>query len=231
MPQLIAMVIVVVGAMIYMFQTFGGTGDKIEGVAQKNSVITEINNIKQGLKTATRQKMISGDTANAAYPDAVKTLEGLSRIGLFAQQINEQIIERSSAGDTVNVYNAISFGGNANTTDALNNATGSTNKSAMKISLVALAGHIPGIYVDLADGDLSGNASFLESSIAVDLKAIATIDRLAEGPTAAGVSAAATTDSETEKRTPALTATGGTNSDGKFIIYFKDFGGDELVNN
>lgn len=157
--------------------------------------------------------MISGDTANAAYPDAVKTLEGLSRIGLFAQQINEQIIERSSAGDTVNVYNAISFGGNANTTDALNNVTDSTNKSAMKISLVALAGHIPGIYVDLADGDLSGNASFLESSIAVDLKAIAT------------------TDSETEKRTPALTATGGTNSDGKFIIYFKDFGGDELVNN
>ena len=46
MPQLIAMVIVVVGAMIYMFQTFGGTGDKIEGIAQKTSVVTEINNIK-----------------------------------------------------------------------------------------------------------------------------------------------------------------------------------------
>lgn len=29
MPQLIAMVIVVVGAMIYMFQTFGGTGDRL----------------------------------------------------------------------------------------------------------------------------------------------------------------------------------------------------------
>lgn len=35
MPQLIAMIIIVVGAMIYMFQTFGGTGDKIEGIAQK----------------------------------------------------------------------------------------------------------------------------------------------------------------------------------------------------
>jgi hypothetical protein len=230
MPQLIAMVIVVVGAMIYMFQTFGGTGDKIEGVAQKNSVITEINNIKQGLKTGAQQKMISGATTNAAYPDAVKTLEGLSRIGLFAQQINEQILERSSEGDVVNVYNAISFGGNGNTTDALNNAIGSTNKSAMKISLVALAGHIPGIYVDLADGDLSGNASFLESSIAVDLKAIATIDRLAEAPTAAG-KAPDTATTETEKRTPALTTSGGTNSDGKFIIYFKDFGADELVNN
>jgi len=46
MPQLIAMVIVVVGAMIYMFQTFGGTGDKIEGIAQKTSVLTEVNNIK-----------------------------------------------------------------------------------------------------------------------------------------------------------------------------------------
>jgi hypothetical protein len=230
MPQLIAMVIVVVGAMIYMFQTFGGTGDKIEGVAQKNSVITEINNIKQGLKTGAQQKMISGATTNAAYPDAVKTLEGLSRIGLFAQQINEQILERSSEGDVVNVYNAISFGGNGNTTDALNNAIGDTNKSAMKISLVALAGHIPGIYVDLADGDLSGNASFLESSIAVDLKAIATIDRLAEAPTAAG-KAPDTATTETEKRTPALTTSGGTNSDGKFIIYFKDFGADELVNN
>jgi flagellar basal body-associated protein FliL len=50
MPQLIAMVIVVVGAMIYMFQTFGGTGDKIEGIAQKTSIITEINNIKDGIK-------------------------------------------------------------------------------------------------------------------------------------------------------------------------------------
>ena len=48
MPQLIAMIIIVVGAMIYMFQTFGGTGDKIEGIAQKTSVITEINNIKTG---------------------------------------------------------------------------------------------------------------------------------------------------------------------------------------
>ena len=54
MPQLIAMVIVVVGAMIYMFQTFGGTGDKIEGVAQKGSIITEINNIKDGVKIAAK---------------------------------------------------------------------------------------------------------------------------------------------------------------------------------
>ncbi len=231
MPQLIAMIIVVVGAMIYMFQTFGGTGDKIEGVAQKNSVITEINNIKQGLKTGARQNMISGATANAAYPDAVRTLEGLARIGLFAQQINEQILERSSAGDVVNVYNAISFGGNGNTGDALNNAIGDTNKSAMKIAVVALDGHIPGIYVNLQDGSLSGNASFLESSIATDLTAIATIDRLATLPVAAGVSTAGATDTETEKRTPALTASGGTNSDGKFIIYFKDFGSEELVNN
>ena len=54
MPQLIAMVIVVVGAMIYMFQTFGGTGDKIEGVAQKTSIVTEINNIKNGVQLALR---------------------------------------------------------------------------------------------------------------------------------------------------------------------------------
>jgi hypothetical protein len=60
MPQLIAMVIVVVAAMIYMFQTFGGTGDKIEGIAQKTSVITEINNIKNGLQLALR----AGDVFN-----------------------------------------------------------------------------------------------------------------------------------------------------------------------
>ena len=54
MPQLIAMVIVVVGAMIYMFQTFGGTGDKIEGIAQKTSIVTEINNIRNGLQLAVR---------------------------------------------------------------------------------------------------------------------------------------------------------------------------------
>lgn len=229
MPQLIAMVIVVVGAMIYMFQTFGGTGDKIEGVAQKNSVVTEINNIRQGLKTAGRNHMIAGATANAEYPDAVRTLEGLARIGLFAQQINEQIIERTSAAgdDVVNVYNAISFGGDGNTTDDKNNAIDNTNESSLKISLVALAGHMPGIYVNLADGKLADNASFLESTIATDLKAIATIDRLATSPVAGGVS---TADSEIEKRTPALSA-GGTNTDGKFIIYFKDFGSDEIVNN
>ena len=54
MPQLIAMIIIVVGAMIYMFQTFGGTGDKIEGIAQKTSIITEVNNIKDGVKIAAK---------------------------------------------------------------------------------------------------------------------------------------------------------------------------------
>lgn len=42
MPQLIAMVIVVVAAMIYMFQTFGGTGDKIEGVAKKQVLLQKL---------------------------------------------------------------------------------------------------------------------------------------------------------------------------------------------
>ena len=35
MPQLIAMVIVVEGAMICMFHTFAATGDQIDGVAHK----------------------------------------------------------------------------------------------------------------------------------------------------------------------------------------------------
>ena len=84
MPQLIAMVIVVVGAMIYMFQTFGGTGDKIEGIAQKTSVVTEINNIKNGLKLAAKSENIGiGDSENTT-----NVLVGLANLAYFPEQVN-----------------------------------------------------------------------------------------------------------------------------------------------
>ena len=89
MPQLIAMVIVVVGAMIYMFQTFGGTGDKIEGVAQKGSIITEINNIKDGVKIAAKSGHI--ETTAGTDADAVSDLKGLATLSYFAEQINSQL--------------------------------------------------------------------------------------------------------------------------------------------
>ncbi len=85
MPQLIAMIIVVVGAMIYMFQTFGGTGDKIEGIAQKTSVITEINNIKNGLKLAARNGNIAATTATAN--EEYNNLQGLAVMKYFAEQM------------------------------------------------------------------------------------------------------------------------------------------------
>ena len=91
MPQLIAMIIVVVGAMIYMFQTFGGTGDKIEGIAQKTSIITEINNIKNGIKLAARSGDIrsSVDNTDPANPKPVSAdLKTLANAAYFAEQIN-----------------------------------------------------------------------------------------------------------------------------------------------
>ena len=226
MPQLIAMVIVVVGAMIYMFQTFGGTGDKIEGIAQKTSVITEINNIKNGLKLAARAEHISSNASPAG--DAKNNLSGLGALAYFPEQINNQLtVTGRTNGD--NEYAAISFGGTQST------------KGGMVLSLVAPAAvssvkMIPGIYVDLTVGNLKDNAAFLESQISTDLADIAFIDRKANSATAAAT--ARGTASDLEKRTPGDStggstegSTAGTDSDGKFIIYFKDFGANEVVIN
>ena len=222
MPQLIAMVIVVVGAMIYMFQTFGGTGDKIEGIAQKTSVITEINNIKNGLKLAARAQHI----ASTATGDASNNLLGLANLAYFPEQINDQI--KLNADATNNSYNAISFGGSA------------TDTGGMILQLVAPAEvsstpptkRIPGIYVEFT-GNLEANKAFLESQISTDLEAVAYIDRAATTATAAaGVKDNAASATSIDKRTPAMTSAKPTTtqlSDGKFIIYFKDFGSDEVV--
>ena len=241
MPQLIAMIIIVVGAMIYMFQTFGGTGDKIEGIAQKTSVITEINNIKNGLKLAARAEQISATgnvtitpaTTGANPVPAVTTparyLKALGLQKYFAEQINEQIEKRTAVGVptgydstswSTNSYGAISFGG-------------TTEKAGgMIISLVAdKEGMVPGIFVDFnfADSSLKDSAGFLESQIANDLKDVAYIDRTAKTPKSGDLDRSTTTDtSSIAKRTPKDLG-GGTESDGQFIIYFKDFGSNEIV--
>lgn len=231
MPQLIAMVIVVVGAMIYMFQTFGGTGDKIEGVAQKASIITEINNIKDGVKIAAKSKQITDTAVN----DQVNNLKGLAELSYFAEQINAQLTDSNNNANNVNIYNAISFGGGV--------VSAATNNSDMQISLVAPAAtagvnRTPGIFVDFSLGKLKTNAAFLESQIANDLSAVAFIDRSATAATAKdGVIDSA--GSSIEKRTPAIgkvdadgkpvDPTADELKDGKFILYFKDFGSDEVV--
>jgi len=216
MPQLIAMIIVVVGAMIYMFQTFGGTGDKIEGIAQKTSVITEINNIKNGIKLAAKSDGI----------DTSSTLENLADLAYFPEQVNDQITETNT---DKKYYNAISFGGTDEDVEG---------NSAMRISLVASpAKMIPGILVEFpSGGSLGGNAGFLESQIANDLKEIAFIDRLGTAPaitstdTVASMDDSPDTKSSIAKRTPALgDASIDQEGDGKFIIYFKDFASDEVV--
>ena len=230
MPQLIAMVIVVVGAMIYMFQTFGGTGDKIEGIAQKTSIITEINNIKNGLKLAARSEQIVITTtkdANNADVVTASNLKGLGTLKYFAEQINDQLVSNNvttvtSAEGYVkdNAYNAISFGGNT------------TTIGGMFVSLVADRENlIPGIFVsfNFKDSTLKDSSGFFEAQIANDLKDIAYIDRKATAATAAaGVRTSATDTSTIAARTPGDSA-GGTEADGKFIIYFKDFGSNEIV--
>jgi len=240
MPQLIAMIIVVVGAMIYMFQTFGGTGDKIEGIAQKTSVITEINNIKNGLKLAARSKQIAITTTTGAGGEDVVSasdLKGLADLNYFAEQINDQVsnneVTSAIAGAdanyvTANAYNAISFGG---TTD---------NIGGMFISLVANKKDvIPGIFVsfDFEGSTLKDSAGFFESQIANDLKNIAYIDRHAvKAEAASSLRSADDSDDDSliAKRTPGSSAESTTEgsetiSDGRFIIYFKDFGANEIV--
>lgn len=228
MPQLIAMIIVVVGAMIYMFQTFGGTGDKIEGIAQKTSVITEINNIKNGVKLAARSEQVAttSTTEGGTTTVTAANLKGLAELKYFAEQINNQVSNNAvaSSGNYVkeNAYNAISFGG---TTDKI---------GGMFISLVANRdGFIPGIFVSFkfTDSTLLDSAGFFESQIANDLKDIAYIDRHATSATAAGGTQTTTTDkSAVAARTPGNTASStGSEADGQFIIYFKDFGANEVV--
>jgi|GEM_PF-3282097 len=222
MPQLIAMVIVVVAAMIYMFQTFGGTGDKIEGIAQKTSIITEINNIKNGVRLAALARQLAvagGATVTGANLDgAVGTLDQLGTLEYFQGQINDQLTDLV----TVNVYNAISFGGTE--------LTGAVNTSAVQLSLVSnAAGVIPGIFVNISDaGKLRDNAGFLEMQIANDLGDIAEIDRNAT--VAAHVATAQAAVNGTIPPRPVIPATAAaTERDGQFIIYFRDFGAPEVV--
>ena len=166
MPQLIAMIIVVVGALIYMFQTFGGTGDKIEGIAQKSSVLTEISNVKNGLQLALRAGDIKAGT----------TLYDLAELDYFAAQMNTEISDNNGVSTAFtdgksnvkseNAYSAISFGGEDNPSMIINLVT----------PTAADADARPGIRVEFT-GTLSTNAGFLETQIASDLAAVADIDR------------------------------------------------------
>ncbi|UTJ06658.1 hypothetical protein [Arcobacter roscoffensis] len=215
MPQLIAMVIVVVGAMIYMFQTFGGTGDKIEGMAQKTSIISEIRMIKDGVQraAATRQIGVAGGTEVTAGT-AAATLEGIIELGdYFPEQVNEQLdpLDTPARLDTNNTYQAISFGAD----------------DSMEITLVNnVAGATPGLFVNLSQGTLAPNAGFLETQVAFDLRGVATFDRQATSATAGALDAAAL---GIASRRPADNGDGGTDTDGMFIIYFNDLLADEVV--
>ncbi len=180
MPQLIATVLVVVAAMIYMFNTFGGTGDKISSIAQKPSILAEINNIKLGLKLAINSGDINQNT----------TLRDLAKQGYFDEGINEQLLKDSTEFNNTlkntryryfsgrqgkikdkvyeNTYSAISFGGK--------------EKPNMLISLVrpkykrGVNKSIAGLRIQFR-GDLYKYHTFLEKEITKDFQSLAYIDR------------------------------------------------------
>ena len=206
MPQLIAMVIVVVGAMIYMFQTFGGTGDKIEGIAQKSTIITEINNIKNGVQLALRSEAVYNSAATEdVAKNTVKSLKGIAQLQFFPEQINNQLTSTGAK----DYYQAISFGG--------------TDNMIVQLVLPAAAGATtrPGIFVDLSKGNLATNAGFLEKQLIQDLKALASIDA---HQTAATYNALDADGKITAEKTAVTNADPAidTNTDGKFVVYFKD---------
>ena len=203
MPQLIAMIIVVVAAMIYMFQTFGGTGDKIEGVAQKTSIITEINNIKNGVQLALRNGSIVNGGVTSLGADQANDLQGIAKLQFFPEQINNQL---TATGAAANIYKAISFGGDKNLQISL--VLPSTTAAADKTAR-------PGIYVDLTQGNLATNVTFLEKQVVADLKALAEIDTKATSATYKALK-------EDGTFSTALGAAVADDDDGKFVIYFKD---------
>ncbi|AXX93843.1 hypothetical protein [Arcobacter ellisii] len=202
MPQLIAMIIVVVGAMIYMFQTFGGTGDKIEGIAQKSSIITEINNVKNGVQLALRGESIKATDSTVA--DKAKNLQDIANLEFFPEQINNQL--KDPAAGKTNTYQAISFGGKGSNTLEITLVLPSATDAGPNAR--------PGLFIDLSQGSLATNAGFLEKQLKTDLGALGSIDS-----SAASASYNNTLDAEGDIGTA---ATGGSDSDGKFIIYFKD---------
>ena len=203
MPQLIAMVIVVVGAMIYMFQTFGGTGDKIEGIAQKASIITEINNIKSGIQLALRSEVVNNTSVDESIPNSlVDSLSGIGSLDFFPEQINNQLKDNA----ITNTYRAISFG------------AGNTLEISLVLpSTTALATTTarPGLFVDLSKGSLATNAGFLEKQLTQDLKALGAIDTHATNLTYNPL------DIDGDITSPVEAGTN-TDIDGKFTIYFKD---------
>ena len=220
MPQLIAMVIVVVGAMIYMFQTFGGTGDKIEGIAQKSSILTEINNIKNGLQLALRSEVVQA--TDGGTTGKIKTLEGIAEQKFFADQINNELESTAATTlDTNNVYKAISFG------------SGDTLEITLVLPAKASAGANarPGLFVDMSKGSLATNVGFLEKQLVTDLSSLASID-----VNQASATYNTTIDIEGNLATPAtfVAASGTTpasDADGKFVIYFKDLPRGMIDNN
>jgi len=223
MPQLIAMIIVVVGAMIYMFQTFGGTGDKIEGIAQKTSVITELNNIKNGIQLALR----SGDITTVG---SSTTLADLAKLQYFADQINNELSDNTTDGNEnkqKNTYSAISFGGEDTGTMTINLIINS-NTSSDDGKITAR----PGLRVVLS-GTLADNAGFLESQLAGDLSATASIDRTGS-ETALTLDGNGNVPPANRSDTQEVVDENGTQvkgtmkeddkelTDGKFTVYFKD---------
>ena len=140
--------------------------------------------------------------------------------------MNTEIIDTDAAADAnanggVNTYSAISFGGKNNPGMLLNLIVGDAENTR------------PGIRVELV-GALAANANFLESQIATDLAAVASIDRtsttLAQAQEVAALVTAEDSDVPAANRPSTVAVAEGLDAgtadtnldDGIFTIYFKD---------
>ncbi len=193
MPQMLASFVAVIIATVYLFQTFGGTSDKLDLVAQKSVVIGEIENIKKGLQFYMSFGKMDSNTS----------LEHLANLSCFAPIINEQLkntpdatgsgLKNFLSGKTDNHYYGYLNASNGpfvgkqnlvlkNTYSAI--SFGSREKPSLLISLILKQGiantqeTIPGIRVQLL-GKLEKEKAWMEKQIVEELRSIAYIDVVA----------------------------------------------------
>ncbi len=232
MPHILASLVTVIVATVYMFQTFGGTSSKLDSVAQKAVILTEIENIKKGLQFYMSFEQMTSTT----------TLKDLADLTCFAPSINEQLkkdyttfqtkldnltiptgvastdydyIKGDRGNAFENTYSAISLGARENPSLLISLLTNKSGTNPQRF--------IPGIRVQLL-GKLEKEKAWLERQIIQELKSIAYIDtRATWGDYMLGKDC--TDNGGFCFSSPNQTSFSSLAPDGIFTLYFKDLVG------
>ncbi len=211
MPLLIAAVVGIAGAMIYLFSSYGNTTDTIKLVAMKPGIMTEINNIKDGVKNLmilesdniaglTLGSVVASEAIDETMRDSVFPVADTST-GTIGTEKWE-----AADGNATAVYRSISFG----------------NKMFLTVKPAA-TGERAEIIVDIHQlgGD---NAGFLEKQLKNDLSPVADVNT-SICITAQGTSVSSgydTTSGHDGLSTTTLGKCTGNKEDGIFSVRFKD---------